>query len=82
MKKKDYPMKDLAPIREQLNRIEQKLEGRLKDRFLDINEVSALTTLSSSTLRRCVHKKTLRCSKKVGKLLFLESDVRKWLAGK
>ena len=82
MKEETMITKDLAPIREQLNRIEQKLEGRLKDRFLDISEVSAFTTLSISTLRRCVHKKTLRCSKKVGKLLFLESDVRKWLAGK
>ena len=79
MKVETMIIKDLAPIREQLNRIEQKLEGRLKDRFLDISEVSALTSLSASTIRRCVHKNTLRCSKKLGKLLFLESDVRKWL---
>ena len=73
--------KDLAPIREQLNRIEQKLEGRLKDRFLDINEVSTLTSLSASTVRRAVQKGTLTCSRKLGKLLFLESNVRKWLGG-
>ncbi len=74
--------KDLAPIREQLNRIEQKLEGRLKDPFLDINEVAALTSLSASTIRRAVQNGTLICSRKLGKLLFLESNVRKWLGGK
>ena len=74
--------KDLAPIREQLNRIEQKLEGRLKDRFLDINAVSTLISCSVSTIRRSVARRELICSRKLGKLLFLESDVRKWLAGK
>ena len=72
---------DLIPIREQLTRIEQKIEGQFTDKYIDINQVSALTTLSLATLRRRVATCELKCSKKLGKLLFLESDVRKWLNG-
>ena len=72
---------DLIPIREQLDRIEKKLDGNLKDQFLSINQVSKLTSLSISTIRRGIKKGQLKCSKNLGKLLFLESDVRKWLYG-
>jgi predicted site-specific integrase-resolvase len=38
--------------------------------------------LSPSTIRKAVRKGTLKCcKKKIGKLLFLESDVRRWLNG-
>jgi len=72
---------ELIPIREQLERIEKKLDGRFSNKFLSITEVAKLTSLSPSTLRRAVAKGELKCSKKVGKLLFQESDVRKWLNG-
>ncbi len=72
---------DLLPIREQLERIEKKLDGNFSDKFLSINQVAKLTTLSPSTLRRNIMKGHLKCSKKLGKLLFLESDVRKWING-
>ena len=72
---------DLLPIREQLNRIEKKIDGKYTNRYLDINRVSKLTNLSYSTIRRSVQKGTLKCSRRLGKLLFQESDVRKWLNG-
>ena len=67
---------ELIPIREQLERIEKKLDGNFKNQFLSINEVSKLTSLSPSTIRRAVAKGELKCSKRLGKLLFLESDVK------
>ena len=72
---------ELIPIREQLERIEKKLDGRFKNQFLSINEVSKLTSLSASTIRRVVDRGELKCSKKLGKLLFQESVVRRWLNG-
>ena len=35
---------DLIPIREQLDRIEKKLDGNFKAQFLSINQVSKLTS--------------------------------------
>ena len=72
---------ELIPIREQLERIEKKLDGNFKNQFLSINEVSKLTSLSPSTIRRAISKGELKCSKRLGKLLFQESDVRKWING-
>ena len=72
---------ELIPIREQLERIEKKLDGSFKNQFLSINEVSKLTSLSTSTIRRAIDRGELKCSKKLGKLLFQESDVRRWLNG-
>ena len=70
---------ELLPIREQLERIEKKLDGRFQNKFLSINQVSALVSLSPSTIRRAVAKGELKCSRRLGKLLFQESAVRKWL---
>ena len=72
---------ELIPIREQLERIEKKLDGSFKNLFLGINQVSALVSLSPSTIRRAVARGELKCSRRLGKLLFQESDVRKWLNG-
>ena len=59
---------ELIPIREQLERIEKKLDGSFKNQFLSINEVSKLTSLSPSTIyRRAVAKGKLKCSKRLGK---------------
>ena len=70
---------DLIPIREQLERIEKKLDGTFSNKFLSINQVSKLVSLSNSTIRRSISNSSLKCSKKSGKLLFLESDIRKWI---
>ena len=70
---------DLIPIREQLNRIEKKIEGKLSKRYLDINQVSNMTSLSVSTIRRVVRSGELKCSRKLGKLLFKIDWVEKWL---
>ena len=72
-------MNDILPIIEQLERIEKKLDGNFSNKFLSINQVSALVSLSPSTIRRSVARGHLKCRRRLGKLLFLESDVRKWL---
>jgi excisionase family DNA binding protein len=72
---------ELIPIREQLARIEKKLDGSFKNQFLSINEVSKLVSLSASTIRRAVARGELKCSRRLGKLLFQESNVRQWING-
>ncbi len=72
-------MNDILPIREQLERIEKKLDGKFSNKFLSINQVSALVSLSPSTIRRAVAKGKLKCSRKLRKLLFQEVEIRKWL---
>jgi excisionase family DNA binding protein len=72
---------ELLPIIERLDSIQKKLDGRYSNKYLSINEVSELTTLSQSTIRRAVNKGELKCSRKLGKLLFQESDVRRWING-
>ena len=71
--------RDLIFFKEQLDRIEKKLDGNLSNKFLSINQVAKLVSLSPSTIRRAVAKGELKCSRKLGKLLFQESDVRNWL---
>ena len=70
---------ELKPIREQLKRIEEKIDGNHQNRYLSIKEVSNLVSCSPSTIRRQVAKGTLKCSRRLGKLLFEEIDVRNWL---
>ena len=71
----------LVSIIDHLTRIEKKIDGKFTNKFLSINQVGNLTTLSPSTIRRAVQKGTLKCSRRQGKMLFLESDVRKWIDG-
>ena len=71
----------LELIIDHLTRIEKKIDGTFSNKFLSINQVSALVSLSPSTIRRAVAKGELKCSRRLGKLLFLESDVRKWIDG-
>ncbi len=72
---------ELIPIKEQLERIEKKLDGKTTNRFLDISAVSTLISCSASTIRKAVKRGQLKCSKKLGKLLFQEKDIRRWLNG-
>ena len=52
------------------------------ERWMDINELSKLTTVSKSTIRRNIYKGALKCSKATGKTLFKVSDVESWLNNK
>jgi len=69
----------LHRIIEQLDRIEKKLDGKYTNRYLNIRQVSDLTSVSTSTIRRAIQRGDLKCIKKLGKLLFLEKAVRRWL---
>ena len=68
-------------ILERLDRIERKIDRKMSNRYLNIGQVSDLTSLSPSTIRRAVAKGELKCSRRQGKLLFEESAVRKWING-
>jgi excisionase family DNA binding protein len=72
---------NILPIREQLDRIEKKLEGKYSDPFLSIRQVADFTALSPSTIRRAMQRGHLKCSKSSGKLLFKKSDVVRWING-
>ena len=72
---------EIAPIIERLDSIQKRLDSKQTNKYLSIIQVADLTSLSTSTIRRSVARSHLKCSKKLGKLLFLESDVRKWLNG-
>jgi excisionase family DNA binding protein len=68
-------------LMEWLDRIEKKIDGNPSNRYLDIIEASSFTSLSVSTLRRYISKGELKCSRKLGKILFKESDIDRWLKG-
>ena len=64
-------------ILDQLDRIEKLITGKYTNKYLDIHQVSDLTSVSA----RAIKRGELKCIKKLGKLLFLEKDVRNWLGG-
>jgi len=70
---------DSIPIKEQLNRIEKKIDGKLSNRYLDIQKVAEMLSISVSSIRRRVRSGELKCCRKLGKLLFKEADIWKWL---
>ena len=70
---------EIAPIIERLDNIQKKLDSKQTNKYLSIIQVADLTSLSTSTIRRAVARGELKCSRRLGKLLFQESDVRKWL---
>jgi len=49
------------------------------ERWMDIKELSEMTSLSRSTIRRKVKNGSLKCSDATGKLLFKTSEVENWL---
>ena len=69
----------LYSLAEQLDRIEKKLDGKYSNKFLDMKQVVQYSSTSASTIRRAIVRGELKCSKKLGKLLFLERDIRRWL---
>ena len=68
-------------IIERLDRIEKKIDGTYKNRYLSVKDVQYLTTCSISKIRRAIAMGELKCSKRLGKLLFTESSVRRWVDG-
>ena len=72
----------LYSLAEQLDRIEKKLDGKYSNKFLDIKQVVQYSSTSASTIRRAIVRGELKCSKKLGKLLFKVESVDNWLGGK
>ena len=72
-------MNDILPIIEQLERIEEKLDGRYSNKFLSINQVADHTSLSASTIRRAIKKGELKANKK-GKWLIKASWLENYLS--
>jgi len=66
-------------VLERLDRIEKKIDGNPSNRYFDIIEACAYTSLSVSTLRRYISRGELKCSRKLGKILLKESDIDRWL---
>ena len=70
---------ELLPIREILERIEKKIDGKFSHKYLNINEVARISSLSPSTIRRAVDRNELKCVRRKGKLIFKDSEVHKWV---
>lgn len=71
----------LYSLAEQLDRIEKKLDGKYSNKFLDMKQVVQYSSTSASTIRRAIVRGELKCSKKLGKLLFKVESVDRWLNG-
>ena len=72
----------ITRILEQLDSIEKKVDGKYSRKFLDINQAAHMTSLSPQTLRRAIRRGELKCSRKLGKLLFKVEWIDKWLGDK
>ena len=72
---------DLLPIREQLTRIEKKLDNKFNNRWLDLKAASKYCDLSPQTLMRYNRSGQLKSSKSTGKLMFKAEWLDKWLNG-
>jgi len=66
-------------IIEKLNQIEQGMHNAFQNRYLNIKQTAEFTSLSLSTIRRAVYRGELKCSRRLGKLLFKVSDIENWL---
>lgn len=64
-----------------LKEIKALIQDKISNRWINIHEVSSMTSTSLSTIRRSVNSGNLKASKKTGKLLFKISDVERWLNG-
>ena len=49
--------------------------------WMTLKDVINYTKLSASTIRRAIHKGTLKASTATGKYLFKVSNVERWLNG-
>ena len=68
-------------IIEILNEMKDMIEGKVSDKWLNIQDVCDYVNLSESTVRRAIRKGSLKASHSTGKLLFKVSSVDRWLNG-
>ena len=64
-----------------LDRMDRNQVNTQPKKYLTIKDVSYSTSLSQSTIRRAIRKGELKCSKKLGKLLFKVEWVDRWING-
>ena len=72
---------ELLPIREQLIRIEEKIDVKVRKGWVDLKAACDYCGLSASTIRRYIRSGQLRFSKTSGKLMFKIEWLDKWLNG-
>ena len=75
-------MNDLLAIKDQLDRIDEKIDKKISDRWLTTREVCNYTGLSNQTVFRAIRKGNLKVSQGTGKNLFRRSWVDRWVEGK
>lgn len=80
LNKGDNQMTDYA-VMEKLDEIHHLLKRKVRDRWLNLQDVCAYSSLSESTIRRAVRVERLKASRQTGKLLFRTSWVDRWLSG-
>ena len=68
-------------ILEELNDIKSMIKQSKKLSYMDMKQVVQYSSTSASTIRRAIAKGELKCSKKLGKLLFKVEWVDRWLNG-
>ena len=68
-------------ILNKLNEILAYVRNTNPSKYIDISEVSELSGVSKSTIRRNVQKGSLKCSNVTGKTLFKVEEVERWLNG-
>jgi len=66
-------------LREQLDRIETKLDNRLNKVWLSTSDVKRETGLSLSSIQRAIKKSELQVSRKTGKNMFRREWIEQWL---
>ena len=75
-------MTDLLAIKEQLDRIDEKIDNKISDRWLTTREVCKYTGLSNQTVFRAIQKGSLKVSQGTGKNLFRRSWVDRLVEGR
>lgn len=75
-------MTDLLAIKEQLERIDEKIDKKISHRWLTTREVCKYTGLSNKTVFRAIQKGSLKVSQGTGKNLFRRSWVDRWVEGR
>jgi len=68
-------------LQEQLDRIEQKLDGNIKKDWLTTVNVVSETGLSLSTVNRAIKSGQLKVARSTGKNMFRREWMDKWLNG-
>ena len=66
-------------LQEQLDRIENKIDGHLKKDWLSTSDVKTETGFSSSTIHRAINKGRLQVSRTNGKNMFKREWIERWL---